>query len=31
MWNLLPVEVRNSRNIDIFKGHSKKVMLNNIR
>ena len=31
MWNLLPVDVRNSRNIDTFKGHCKKVMLNNIR
>ena len=24
IWNLLPVEVRNSRNIDIFKGYIVK-------
>ena len=29
-WNLLPVNVRNSRNDDVFKRYNKNTMLDNI-
>ena len=30
-WNLLPVDIRNTQNYDIFKKNHKKNMLNDIR